>query len=301
MMRLSTKKILLFTAALVVILSVGVLAAEKAFVSDILINPSRYINKSVKLEGRVESSNPAGPTMPGSYVLVDDSYERIIIYTFDPPAPGDVIVVEGLVQVDPNTQVPYVREMDTGGAGNNFVIYAIIAGVIVLLLIIVLVIILTRPQKAPAAKPVTAAGPTPSTVGTSATRPATAKTRPRTEKISETEAASIAGKGRAKTEKVPSKPAQLEILSGTKKGEQILLVAENTIGRDKGNILFPDDRGVSGEHARITYDRGDYYLANVSLTNPVKVNGKAIEEEHLLAEGDEILLGTVKTKFSLMG
>lgn len=298
MMRLSTTKIVLCATALVILLSLGAVAAEKAFVSDILINPSRYINKTVRLEGRVESSNPAGPTTPGSYVLVDDSFERIVIYTFDPPAPGDKIVVEGLVQVDPNTQMPYIREMDTGGAGGNFVMYAVIAGVIVLLLIIVLVIILTRPQKAPAAKPVTAAGPTPSTV---ATQPATARTRPRTEKISDTEASAIAGKGRAKTEKVPSKPAQLEVLTGTKKGEQILLAAENTIGRDKGNILFPDDRGVSGEHIRITYDRGTYFLSNVSLTNPVKVNGNAIEEEHELAEGDEILLGTVKAKFSFMG
>ena len=300
MMRLSTTKILICAAALVIILSLGAVAAEKAFVSDILINPSRYINKTVRLEGRVESSNPAGPTTPGSYVLVDDSFERIVIYTFDPPAPGDKIVVEGLVQVDPNTQMPYVREMDTGAAGGNFVMYAVIAGVIVLLLIIVLVIILTRPQKAPAAKPMTA-GPTPSTVATDATRPATARTRPRTEKISETEASAIAGKGRAKTEKVPSKPAQLEVLTGSKKGEQILLAAENTIGRDKGNLLFPDDRGISGEHARITYDRGSYFVSNVSLTNPVKVNGNAIEEEHELAEGDEILLGTVKVKFSFMG
>jgi|GEM_PF-2173771 len=300
MIRLSTKKILLFSAALVIIFSLGALAADKAFVSDIVTNPSRYINMTVRLEGRVESSNPAGPSMPGSYVLVDDSYERIVVYTFDPPAPGTELVVEGLVKVDPNTQVPYIQEMDTGGTGNNFVIYAIIAGVIVLLLIVVLVIILTRPQKAPA-RPATTAGPTPSTVSSDATRPATARTRPRTEKISETEAAAIAGKGRAKTEKVPSKPAQLEVLTGTKKGELILLVAENTIGRDKGNILFPDDRGVSGEHARITYERGNYYLTNVSLTNPVKVNGNAVEEEHELAEGDEILLGTIKVKFSLMG
>lgn len=297
MMRLSTTKILLCAAALVIILSVGAAAAEKAFVSDILINPSRYINKTVRLEGRVESSNPAGPTTPGSYVLVDDSFERIVIYTFDPPAPGDKIVVEGLVQVDPNTQMPYVREMDTGSAGGSFVMYAIIAGVIVLLLIIVLVIILTRPQKAPAAKPVTV-GSTPSA---DVTQAATTRARPRTEKISETEASAIAGKGRAKTEKVPSKPAQLEVLTGAKKGEQILLAAENTIGRDKGNIHFPDDRGVSGEHARIVYDRGTYFLSNVSLTNPVKVNGNAIEEEHELAEGDEILLGTVKVKFSFMG
>ena len=297
MMRLSTTKILLCAVALVIILSLGAVAAEKAFVSDILINPSRYINKTVRLEGRVESSNPAGPTTPGSYVLVDDSFERIVIYTFDPPAPGAKIVVEGMVLVDPNTQMPYIRELEAGGAGGSFVVYAIIAGVIVLLLIIVLVIILTRPQKAPAAKPVTA-GPTPSTV---TAQPTTARARPRTERISDTEASAIAGKGRAKTEKVPSKPAQLEVLTGSKKGEQILLAAENTIGRDKGNLLFPDDRGVSGEHARIVYDRGTYFLSNVSLTNPVKVNGKSIEEEHELAEGDEVLLGTVKVKFSFMG
>jgi len=263
------------------LLPVIALAAETVFVSDIMTNPTRYMNMTVRLSGRVQDSTPAGPTLPGSYVLVDDTFEGITVITYTPPAPGSEITIEGMVSVDPQTQVPYIRELSVV-KGSPLPIYAIIAGVVVLILIAVLIIILKKPAEGPRAK-------------TAVT--GTAVTRAKTEKISDTEARLLS---RAKTEKIPSKPAQLEILSGDKKGEQILLVEESTIGRDKGNVRFPNDRGVSGEHARIKYVEEKYYLMNVSLTNPTKINGKILEEEHELADGDEILFGTVKAKFSFM-
>jgi pSer/pThr/pTyr-binding forkhead associated (FHA) protein len=162
-------------------------------------------------------------------------------------------------------------------------IYAIIAGIVVLVLIIILVMILRRPSKA--AAPALGAGPAPKAA------PA------RTEKLSEAEARALAG--RPKTEKIPSKPAQLTVLTGDKKGEDIYLVTENTIGSEKGNIRLKD-RGVSGEHARINFVGNKYILTNVSLTNPTMVNGKAVDGDQELKDKDEILMGTVKFKFSLM-
>jgi len=249
------------------------------YISDINRNPTNYLNTRVHLSGRVQNSKPAGPATPGSFVLVDDSFETITIITYDPPAPGSKISLYGIVKIDTSTQMPYIVNPMVVG---TIPILAIIAALVVLALIIVLVIILKKPAQQPQ-------------LATASAAPAAA--RPRTEKVSETEAKAIAGRGRPRTDKVPAKPAQLEVLNGDRKGDEILLVMENVIGRDEGNIRFPSDRGVSGEHARIKYVGGRYYITNVSLTNPLKVNGKEVGEEYELKEKDEILLGTVKVRF----
>ncbi|MBN1574294.1 MAG: FHA domain-containing protein [Deltaproteobacteria bacterium] len=255
---------------------------DTTYISDIIANPTKFMNINVRISGRVQKSNPAGPTTPGSYVLTDDSFESITVITYNPPAPGAQITIDGLVQIDTETQIPYIRELKVV-KGFPLPIYAVIAGLVVLCLIITLVIVLKKPIESRQPAEIS---------------PSAVSSRPRTEKISETEADVLSG--RPRTEKVPSKQAQIEILTGEKKGEQILLVTENVIGRDKGNIRFAKDRGVSGEHARINYVGGRYYLTNVSLTNPTKVNKKTIEEEYELKDGDEILLGTVRAKFGFL-
>jgi hypothetical protein len=259
--------------------STDMLAQEITYISDILANPARYINMTVRLSGRVRASNPAGPAAPGSYTLVDDSFSEITVVTYNPPAPGAQVTIDAMIQIDPTTQMPYARELKVSG-GLPVPIYAIIAAIVVLILFVVLVVILKKPSRAPQ--------PTVATAGIS---------RAKTERISTAEERGLADVGRVKTDKVPTKPAQLEVLSGDKAGQKILLVMDNVIGRDKGNVRFPSDRGVSGEHARIRYVGERYFISNVSLTNPTKVNDQAVTDEYELKEGDVILLGTVKARF----
>ncbi len=280
-----TIKTMLICVTLLAVLAPAAFSAEETvLISDILQNPTRFINKTVTLSGRVDSSFPPQGTTPGYYMLVDDSLQQIPVSTFTPAGPGAQITVEGIVLIDEATGQPYLKETKViTGWGSPTLIWAIVIGAVVLILIIILVMVLRKPAKAP--QPSLAAGPTPT------------KGAPRTEKLSESEARALAG--RPKTEKVPSKPAQLSILTGEKKGEDIFLVTENVIGSDKGNIRFKD-RGVSGEHARINFVGNKYVLTNVSLTNPTMVNGKAVDGDHELKNNDEILMGTVKAKFSLV-
>jgi hypothetical protein len=278
-----TIKILLVCVSLTLVLAPAAFSAEEnVLISDILQNPTRFINKTVTITGRVDTSYPPQGTTPGYYVLVDESLAQIPVSTFTPPGPGSQITVEGVVMIEEGTGQPYIQEKKVI-SGSPLLIYAIIAAIVVLVLIIILVMVLRRP--APATQP--ALGAAPGAKGAA----------PRTEKLSEAEARALAG--RPKTEKVPSKPAQLSILTGEKKGEDIFLVTENLVGSDKGNIRFKD-RGVSGEHARINFVGGKYILTNVSLTNPTMVNGKAVEGDYELKNNDEILMGTVKAKFSLV-
>jgi hypothetical protein len=282
MIRVTTRKMLVVFSLVLLIVPAALFAQDDILISDILQNPARFLNKTVTITGRVDTSYPPQGTMPGYYMLVDDSLESIPVSTFTPPGPGSEITVEGVVMIEEGTGQPYLQEKKIV-SGSPLLIYAIIAGLVVLILIIVLVMILRRPTAAP--KPALA------------TAPGTKAAPPRTEKLSETEARALAG--RPKTEKIPGKPAQLSVLTGEKKGEDIFLVAENVIGSDKGNIRLKD-RGVSGEHARINFVGNKYILTNISLTNPTMVNGKAIDTDYELKDKDEILMGTVKVKFALM-
>lgn len=275
--------ILLFGCLLSLLVSFSspVWAQNVTYISDILNNPTRFMNMTVVISGRVQESNPAGPTTPGSFVLTDDSFGSITVLTYDPPAPGAQVTIEGVVQIDPNTQTPYVRELKTVSGGLPASIWAIIAAVVVLILIAVLVVILRRPSfREDESQPALTR-----TKGTAATEGAG-----RTERVRMTEFG-----GAAKTDKVPANPAQLEIISGERQGDKIILVMENTIGREKGNIRFTD-KSVSREHTRIRYIAGKYFVSNVSLTNPTRINGQPVGDEHELSDGDEIQFGVIKGK-----
>jgi hypothetical protein len=285
MIRHAAKKMLFSIVMILVFTSAAFSAEETVLISDILQNPTRFLNTEVVVTGRVESSSPGEGVEPGHYILVDEKLNRIPVTSFTPPGPGAELTVKGVVQIWEDTGEVYIKETKVI-TRSPYLIPAIVVGAVVLALIIILILLLRRP--APAARPATA----------TATAPATAKaTAPRTEKLSETERRALAG--RPKTEKVPSKPAQLSVLSGEKKGEEIFLITENVIGSDRGNIRFAD-RGVSGEHARINFVGDKYILTNVSLTNPTMVNGRAIEGDYELKDKDDILFGTVKVKFSLV-
>lgn len=103
--------------------------------------------------------------------------------------------------------------------------------------------------------------------------------------------------------------AFLEIEDG---GHKISLdeKAEYTLGRnDPATHSLPDvdltpyngvEAGVSRRHAKVTRLGEDrYYLMDLSSTNFTLVNGEKLEafEPRVLADGDEVFLGTLKLTF----
>jgi pSer/pThr/pTyr-binding forkhead associated (FHA) protein len=86
--------------------------------------------------------------------------------------------------------------------------------------------------------------------------------------------------------------------------------AEHTLGRtDPATHSLPDvdlapydgvEMGISRRHAKVTRLGEDrYYIMDLSSTNFTHVNGEKLEafEPKVLAEGDEIFLGTMKLVF----
>jgi pSer/pThr/pTyr-binding forkhead associated (FHA) protein len=67
------------------------------------------------------------------------------------------------------------------------------------------------------------------------------------------------------------------------------------LGRERGDILFPEDGYVSGTHARLAFRDGRFYLADLGSSNGtfVKVHG-----ERSIPTGSFLLMGQQLFKVS---
>jgi hypothetical protein len=280
MMKMQTKRMLIIGVSVLLLLPLGLvaqgLAAEGVFISEVKENPSKYFNLPVKIKGVVVDVTPEQVGLKsGFYTIRDESEETIEIKSAELPAPGQSFIVEGIVTMKAETQIPYLRELKRGG-GNFLPVIVIGAAVIVLILIGILVYMLRRPV---------AMGPAYEESGIEPTRPVTSEEMKRV--------------APERTVEVPSIPAQLEILNGPTKGEKYILQKQNIIGREAGDLTLSDPT-VSSEHAQITFKNKRYVLSNKSLTNPTKINKVAVEALQELNDGDQIVMGAIKLKFTLL-
>lgn len=104
-------------------------------------------------------------------------------------------------------------------------------------------------------------------------------------------------------------PGRLEIVAGQEPGREIRFVRlpdavdpEITFGRNEGPMyrhVQLRDATVSRMHARLLYRDGAWTLVNLSTTNPVLHNTRALgpEESQLLADGDRIDMGEVVFRY----
>lgn len=104
-------------------------------------------------------------------------------------------------------------------------------------------------------------------------------------------------------------PARLEVVSGMSPQQVIRFVrvpgkpAEMILGREAASSpqhVTLTSSTVSRRHARVTYADGRWLVTNLSRTNPVVVNDRAIadfEGPRPLLDGDRIELGDVVLRF----
>ncbi|NJL53946.1 FHA domain-containing protein [bacterium] len=113
------------------------------------------------------------------------------------------------------------------------------------------------------------------------------------------------GVGVQKTELAQAEPQILAWLierNGSRAGREHRLREQVTIGRDPARCeIVLDDGKVSGEHARIRLEKGQYVLYDLASTNHTFVNGQEVQK-HILRDGDQIRFGTnATTSFMLAG
>jgi pSer/pThr/pTyr-binding forkhead associated (FHA) protein len=71
-----------------------------------------------------------------------------------------------------------------------------------------------------------------------------------------------------------------------------------TIGRDQKADLRLEDTGVSRRHAEIRRSGDVFALVDLKSVNGIQVNGKRVEDMHLLKAGDKVGIGMFELHFS---
>jgi hypothetical protein len=90
--------------------------------------------------------------------------------------------------------------------------------------------------------------------------------------------------------------------NGPRPGREHRLKEENTIGRDGSRCeVAIDEVKVSGEHARIKLEHGQFVFYDLASRNHSFVNDRQVQKQ-VLQDGDQIRLGpNVKLSFMLAG
>ncbi len=104
-------------------------------------------------------------------------------------------------------------------------------------------------------------------------------------------------------------PGRLEVIDGENPGRDVRFVRtwgeipEITFGRVNGppyRHVQLRSQTVSRQHARMHYVDGRWKMTNLSQTNPVMINGEALDTAHgsrVLRDGDQIEMGEVVFRF----
>lgn len=70
------------------------------------------------------------------------------------------------------------------------------------------------------------------------------------------------------------------------------------IGRDEHCEIVLPYQSVSGEHALLQFKDGGYVLEDLGSTNGIKINGMKVTGTTVLYDGDEVMLGDAKLRFT---
>lgn len=291
--------------AVIVFVGMPLYSQRDAVARDILKNPEDWVNKIVIIRGEViDVQAPSSVAERGYYVLMDSSDKKIKIVSETLPAPGQEMMVIGIVTLDPVDQVPFVRESSASpspssppgetatGDGNssNILIYILVV-IIVVIVFAILYIAFLKPRvetrQAGIARPENRQN----------LPDAPAVEEKGTQQVSMTEVERAVGG--LQTKQVPSLLAELKVLSGAKVGKSFPLGFNSVLGRVRGDIIL-EDASVSKEHAKITFLGDKYALENLSKTNPVILNGDKVQAQKELKDDDEIICGLIKLKFKLI-
>lgn len=90
----------------------------------------------------------------------------------------------------------------------------------------------------------------------------------------------------------------LIIVRGESAGRQFELGKRPlSIGRDPARDIQLLDPKVSRKHALLRFDGGEYVIAAAKPRNGLEINGRRLDTETALQDGDEILLGDTLIRY----
>ena len=109
-------------------------------------------------------------------------------------------------------------------------------------------------------------------------------------------------RGIAKAEESADRPAQLVVVSSPlgipELNTAFQLRDVTSIGRGTGNNVILPDEAVSGQHAKLVWDKTRWTILDVGSTNGTLVNGKPVGSTTVLRTGDTIRIGAIDLRLS---
>lgn len=84
-------------------------------------------------------------------------------------------------------------------------------------------------------------------------------------------------------------------------GVEVALTDEIRMGRDLDNDVVLPGGFVSGQHARLYLQNGQYWLEDLGSKNGTLLNGVPISGSTVLASGDQIAIGDITLRFVRWG
>jgi pSer/pThr/pTyr-binding forkhead associated (FHA) protein/tetratricopeptide (TPR) repeat protein len=97
---------------------------------------------------------------------------------------------------------------------------------------------------------------------------------------------------------VPARLVSVQAAGG-KRQEFVLRVAQVRLGRGSTNQIVIDNPSVSREHARFTWQRGQWTVHDLQSGNGVFVNQQRIARARALQHGDEVMFGQTLWQFAV--
>ena len=94
--------------------------------------------------------------------------------------------------------------------------------------------------------------------------------------------------------------AELVAMNRPKEGRRYpLSLSPFYIGRTESNDIMVKDDHVSGQHAKLCFEEGQFWIEDLESTNGTYVNGERIAEKNPLKDEDLIKIGAAIFKFKL--
>ena len=102
---------------------------------------------------------------------------------------------------------------------------------------------------------------------------------------------------------MPGPTAALEVVdpaeSSFDTGSRLPLDHYTTVGRREDNTIVIDDAFISGTHAQLTYDHGNWWLQDLGSTNGTALNGAPVRSKVQVRQDDIVQFGRVVLRADL--
>lgn len=291
-----------FVAVLLITFSATLALAEVLLPGDIAANPSKYVNTSVRVQGQVKGFAKSGDLNYKFRYSLTYKGAEVPVLTNKMVDDDAAVTVRGKVKYDTAESTYFIIESTTLPP----LWMMIVGGALVVVLVVVLILIFRSPKQDPVVveqeAPVRYCDQCGAILHPNGVCPicsmSIAGSQPPTAVTSgvETVGTGTVERKRADTMLMDAPAKAMLVLRNGNSGSYNVGSGSTKIGRNSSNDFVIDEQTVSGEHAKVIEEEGNFFLQDLGSKNGTFVNGEKVVRQQL-NDGDLIKLGKAEMKF----